>query len=70
MPLTKAPPKRKKRPEPVSFRLSVEAFEWLTTLSIALNKTKSQIVEDLLCEGYETAKKRYPKEITTVEKKK
>jgi predicted DNA-binding protein len=69
MPLTKDPPKREKRPAPVSFRLSLEAFKWLETLSKALNKSKSQIVEDLLSEGYQTAKKQYPKEIAAVEGK-
>ena len=63
MVLKKASPNRK-RDEPVSFRLSREAFKQLETLAKVLGKSKTEIVEESLAEAYSDAQKAYPSDFT------
>jgi predicted DNA-binding protein len=48
----KAAPKRDKRPEPISFRLSKMAVKQLNELSKATGKTKTQIIEEVIAEAH------------------
>ena len=69
MALKKDPPKPGKKSEtPVSFRLTQNAIDALNILSTALNKTKSQILEELLAIELQDALKRYPKEMVAAKK--
>lgn len=69
MPLEKKP-ERKNRPVAFSFRLSEVGAEKLRVLSSIFNETQVRVIETLLADGYEDAKKRYPKEVAKAEKKK
>jgi hypothetical protein len=69
MPLEKNP-ERKTRPVAFSFRLSESGAEKLRVLSAVFNETQVRVIETLLADGYEDAKKRYPKEVAKAEKKK
>ena len=65
MALKKNPPRPGKKSElPVSFRLSANAINALNLLSTALNKSKSQVIEELLATELQDALKRYPKDLT------
>lgn len=45
-------PKRKKRPQPLSFRLSKEAVVKLKKLSKTTNKTMTDIIEEIIDQAY------------------
>lgn len=69
MALKKGPPKPGKKSEkPISFRLSQNAINALNLISSALNKSKSQVIEELLAIELQDVLKRYPKELQDAKK--
>lgn len=60
---------RTTRPMPVSFRLSNEAFVQLGVLGFVLNKSKSEVMEDILLEAYKSASRDFPKEVRVHEER-
>lgn len=69
MPLEKKPPKqpRSKRPRPLSFRFTVEVARHLELLAVVLNRSKIEILEELIESEYRQACKRYTKDFQKLE---
>lgn len=59
---------RNKRPNPISFRMSEQAKKSLEVLAKVMNMTQVEVIEALLAEGYQKAKKSYPEDMKKAEK--
>lgn len=52
MKISAKPPRREKRPNPLSFRLSKETAKQLKALAKATNKTMTEIIEELVSQAH------------------
>jgi hypothetical protein len=59
---------RSSRPKPSSFRFSQQALDRLKVLSMVLNMSQVEVLESLLAQEYESARKRYPEEMRKLER--
>lgn len=69
MPLERKP-KRELRPSPLSFRFSEEARTQLRVLTSVYEQTQIEVLETLLKDAYEEAKKKHPEDVRRAERKK
>ena len=67
MPLEKKP-KNKKKPQPLSFRLSIDAAQKLKLLSAVYEQSQAKVIEELLTDAYAEAMRRHPKEVAKLER--